>query len=590
MRKETMKRAIILMFDSLNRHMLPPYGDTVVNAPNFARLAHKAVTFDNFYAGSMPCIPARRELHSGRYNFLHRSWGPLEPFDDSMPQILKEHGVYTHLVSDHPHYWEDGGATYHERYSTWEFFRGQEGDPWKGDVGAYRASGGPRIKKQDAVNRAYTGVSETAHPQTKTMDAGMEFLEHNVDENDWMVQIEMFDPHEPFFVPEAYQKLYKDKDPNSTEDWPDYAKVIESDEVVRQVRLQYASLVSMCDHSLGRVLDFMDGHDMWDDTMLFVITDHGFLLGEHGWWAKSVQPWFNELVHLPMFLWDPRLKLSGLRRDALAQTIDIAPTLLEYFGLEPTADMQGRDLSEVLSDNRSIHQAALFGVHGGHVNITDGHYVYMRAACNESNQPLEEYTLMPTHMRSRFDVTELRHWEKSEPFTFTKGVSEMKIPAASIWMNPWRYGSLLFNLDEDPHELHPIDEPETELRLLKQMATLMHESDAPRSQFERMGIPYSGPITDKNLLVHSQMVRARQMATPLPREFSTITILNTPLNELEENFATRPIIEKLVPSWTHTELVTVSTNLTLLDAAKMGILPAEALSAVVESLQDDDEK
>lgn len=125
-------KAIMVMFDSLNRRMLPPYGGDWTHAPNFARLAERSVTYDNCYAGSMPCMPARREIHTGRHNFLHRSWGPLEPFDDSMPELLKQSGVYTHLVSDHPHYWEDGGATYHGRYNTWEFFRGQEGDPWKG--------------------------------------------------------------------------------------------------------------------------------------------------------------------------------------------------------------------------------------------------------------------------------------------------------------------------------------------------------------------------------------------------------------------------------------------------------------------------
>jgi arylsulfatase A-like enzyme len=96
-------KAIMLMFDSLNRHMLPPYGAQGVHAPNFTRLAERCVTFDNCYVGSMPCIPARRELHTGRYNFLHRSWGPLEPFDDSMPAILGRAGVYTHLTTDHQH-------------------------------------------------------------------------------------------------------------------------------------------------------------------------------------------------------------------------------------------------------------------------------------------------------------------------------------------------------------------------------------------------------------------------------------------------------------------------------------------------------
>ena len=121
-------KAIMVMFDSLNRHLLPPYGCGWVRAPNFARLAERTLTFDRCYVGSMPCMPARRELHTGRYNFLHRNWGPIEPFDDSTPELLQRHGVHTHLVSDHYHYWEDGGATYHNRYGTWEGVRGQEGD------------------------------------------------------------------------------------------------------------------------------------------------------------------------------------------------------------------------------------------------------------------------------------------------------------------------------------------------------------------------------------------------------------------------------------------------------------------------------
>ena len=71
--------SIMIMYDSLNRHLLEPYGCDWTKTPNFARLARRAVTFDNCWAGSLPCMPARRELHTGRYNFLHRSWGPLEP-------------------------------------------------------------------------------------------------------------------------------------------------------------------------------------------------------------------------------------------------------------------------------------------------------------------------------------------------------------------------------------------------------------------------------------------------------------------------------------------------------------------------------
>ena len=90
-------KAILILFDKLNRHMLPPYGSEWIHAPNFERLASHTVTFENAYVGSTPCMPTRRELHTGRHNVLHCICGPLEPFDDSMPEILKQNSVY----SDH---------------------------------------------------------------------------------------------------------------------------------------------------------------------------------------------------------------------------------------------------------------------------------------------------------------------------------------------------------------------------------------------------------------------------------------------------------------------------------------------------------
>jgi arylsulfatase A-like enzyme len=581
-------RAIILMFDSLNRHMLPAYADTFVEAPNFARLAAQAVTFDNFYAGSMPCMPARRELHTGRYNFLHRSWGPLEPFDESMPQILGEAGVHTHLASDHPHYWEDGGATYHTRYTTWEFFRGQEGDPWKGvvDAGVNCADGlHGRLKLQDVVNRGYMRT-EAEHSQTRTVDAGIHFLDTNVAADRWLLQIELFDPHEPFFAHAAYKALYPHSYSGPEFDWPGYQKVTEPDEQVAHARYEYAALVSMCDHSLGRVLNFMDKHDMWKDTLLIVNTDHGFLLGEHGWWAKSVQPWFNELVHLPMFVWDPRTAGRDTRRGALAQTIDIAPTVLRFFGLEPTPDMQGRDLAVVLDEDVSIREGALFGIHGGHVNVTDGRYVYMRAALDSSNGPLEEYTLMPTHMRSRFGVNELKAWQPAEPFTFTKSIRTMRMPVAATWMNSWNHGTLLFDLETDPGQEHPLIDDSVELRMLLLVAQLMHDNDAPRSQFERLGIPFDKEPGLEHLLVRAQALRAAATAEPLPplSELPAVDLLSTPIVALLQDTHARGVLERHTPGLVHTELVAAAAQLSLLDLARTAHISAVTLRGIAEDL------
>ena len=484
-------KAILVLFDTLNRHMLPPYGCEWTHAPNFERLAERTVTFENAYVGSMPCMPARRELHTGRYNFLHRSWGPLEPFDDSMPQILDENGVYTHLVSDHYHYWEDGGATYHNRYTTWENVRGQEGDPWKGQVAdpdipevlSYRAES--PLWRQDWVNRGYLDREEKM-PQAQTFAKGLEFIHTNAAEDDWFLQIETFDPHEPFFSQQQYKDLYPHDYDGLHFDWPDYAPVNQPPEAVEHLRLEYAALLSMCDHYMGKVLDAMDELNLWEDTLLIVTTDHGFLLGEHGWWSKVRPPFYNEVAHIPLFIWDPRTRLQGERRQALAQMIDIPATLLEYFGVARPTDMQGTPLGETIKSGAPTRETALFGSHGAQINITDGRYVYMRAPASVENSPLYNYTLMPTHMRNPFSVDELQDLELAEPFRFTKGCRTLKIDAKS-WWNGFEHGTRLYDLESDPGQEQPLQQPSVEKRLIRQMIEQMKWNDAPEEQFTRMG-------------------------------------------------------------------------------------------------------
>jgi len=587
-------RAIMVMFDSLNRHMLPPYGSDEIVAPNFSRLAERGITFDRFYAGSMPCMPARRELHTGRYNFLHRSWGPLEPFDDSMPELLGRRGIHTHLASDHPHYWEDGGATYHPRYTTWEFFRGQEGDPWKGRV--QPASGGGfkgALARQDAINRDYLRRQED-HPQTKTFDAGIEFIETNKDADDWFVQIECFDPHEPFFTYDEFRSLYPHEYDGDPFDWPPYARVTEDESKVEHARNEYKALVSMCDRSLGRVIDIMDEHQLWDDTLLLVNTDHGFLLGEHGWWAKSVQPWFDELVHIPAFLWDPRSGARGERREQLVQTIDIAPTMLEFFGAPIPPDMLGVPLvsGPAATDATdtpvatTAREGALFGIHGGHVNVTDGRYVYMRACATPDNAPLEEFTLMPTHMRFRFAPAEFDGVELAEPFSFTKGIPTLRLKGRAQ-INPYVFGTLLFDLEEDPGQRHPIDDPELELRMLRLLTALLHENDAPASQFQRLGIPEAGVPGPEHLLVAQQATLAALAAEPLPPldAFPVGALgLSTPIAELLAHPIARGVLTERLPQLTQSELVSMLGDTSLYQLAATVTVPSPVLHQVAGEL------
>tara|TARA_B100000029_G_scaffold505622_1_gene586614 strand:- start:21 stop:1484 length:1464 start_codon:yes stop_codon:yes gene_type:complete len=484
-------KAIMVMYDSLNRHMLPPYGCDWIDAPNFSRLSKKTVTFDNMYVGSMPCMPARREFHTGRYNFLHRAWGPLEPFDDSAISILRDAGIYTHLVSDHHWYWNDGGATYHQRYNTWENVRGQEHDRWKAEVcpperpapDSYHGN----WTRYNATNRTY--ITEESHtPQAQTFRGGLEFLKKNSGEDHWFLQIETFDPHEPFFTLQHWKDKYLHGWVSPHFDWPYYEKVTENPEMIEHIRYEYAALISQCDYYLGQVLDHMDTHNMWEDTMLIVNTDHGFLLGEHDWWAKCRMPFYNEIAHIPLFVWDPRAGCAGQRRSSLVQTIDLPATLLDYYGIKAPTDMIGQSLRGVINRKSATRDAALFGIFGGHVNITDGRYVYMRAAKNGTiNRPLYHYTQMPTHIDSLFSIEEMKTMTRHAGFSFTKGAPVMKIDASlKAWW--WEdFTTRLYDLDNDPSQETPIIEPKIEKRMIDMLVNLLEVNDAPTDQYQRLG-------------------------------------------------------------------------------------------------------
>ena len=171
-------KTIFLLMDSLNRHYLNSYGFDKVKTPNIDRLASRGIVFDSHYAGSLPCMPARRELMTGRLNFLETPWGPVEPWDTCMPVELREQkGTYCHMVTDHYHYFHSGGEAYHTLFDSWELERGQEGDRWHPLVKEPEV---PEFKGKNRraywVNREfYDREDETQYPTPRCFMRGMEW-------------------------------------------------------------------------------------------------------------------------------------------------------------------------------------------------------------------------------------------------------------------------------------------------------------------------------------------------------------------------------------------------------------------------------
>lgn len=498
-------KTVFVLFDSLNRKAMECYGSTQVKTPNFARFAERAVTFDTHYVCGLPCMPARRDLHTGRPSFLHRNWGPLEPFDNSFPEILRDNGVYSHIVTDHYHYFQDGGGTYHNRYSSWELVRGNGADHWRGivepDMERYRRT---YHRKQVRpfivdymVNRDFIrDEADFACPQV--FGHGLNFLGANRDAKNWFLQIESFDPHEPFFAPERFRRQYGPLYSGPVLDWPLYGVVDDSPEEIAEVRANYAALVTMCDEYFGRLLDFFDRNDMWRDTALVLTTDHGFLLGEHEWWGKNVMPVYDELARIPLMIYHPDFAGSGgERRSALTQTTDLMPTFLEMNGLPVPAEVHGRSLLPLLTGDLPIREAAIYGYFGAACNVTDGRYTYFRYPRAMSAENLYEYTLMPARMGRRFSIAELVDATLQPPFDFTKGVPVLKVkPLATSDNRPAVMEvrsfedtvTALYDTLADPAQASRLNAPAVEARLTSEMKRLFAEIDAPAEMYERLGL------------------------------------------------------------------------------------------------------
>jgi len=501
-------KAVFVLFDSLNRHVLGPYGGTRVPTPTFDRLAERSVTYDRHYVGSLPCMPARRDILSGRLSFLHRSWGPLEPFDNAFPELLHGAGVYSHLVTDHYHYWEDGGATYHNRYDSYEFIRGQEGDRWKAMVQppwerlreVYHerqfSNGRRRHYAQDIINRQFIKEEED-FPSVRCFREGLDFLKSNGKADQWFLQVETFDPHEPFYAPKRFKEAFSTQWSGPIRDWPRYERVDETPIECEELRANYYAVIALCDHLLGNVLDYFDQHNLWQDTALVVTTDHGFLLGEHDFWAKSRMHLYEEIVHIPLFVYDPRFSnQKGARCERLTQAIDLAPTFLDFFGAQLPREIDGIPLAASTHAEKDLREAAIFGYFGGAVNVTDGRFTYHRFPDDLENQELYQYTLMPTHMRQMFTPEEMSAASLSEGFSFSKGARLLKVPVTRrspmfYHVGPGgllEFGTRLYDLVNDPGQDNPIVDRKVEMRMLAAMKGLMVDNDAPAEAFARLGM------------------------------------------------------------------------------------------------------
>jgi arylsulfatase A-like enzyme len=359
---------------------------------------------------------------------------------------------------------------------------------------------------QNIINREFI-KEEKDFPSVQCFAHGFDFLERNRHADNWLLQIETFDPHEPFHAPARFKAPFDTGWNGPIRDWPRYGRVDELPAECEELRANYYAVVSMCDFLLGQLIDDFDRHGMWKDTALVVTTDHGFLLGEHDFWAKNRMNLYEEIVHIPLFVHDPRRPQPGVRCAALTQTIDLASTFLDLFGVAPPPEMEGHCLPAGACAERPLRTAALFGYFGGAVNITDGRYTYHRFPADLHAQEIFQYTVMPTHIRSPFLPDELARASLSDGFPFTKGAKVLKVPVIDRSPMYLNYGpgallendTRLYDLSTDPDQQRPIIDPAQEARLAMLMAQMMAANHAPPEAFRRLDLAEPSPVVEHEM-------------------------------------------------------------------------------------------
>ena len=302
-------------------------------------------------------MPARRDMLTGRLNFLHRSWGPLEPFDNAFPELLHQAGIYSHLITDHFHYFEDGGATYHTRYDSYEFVRGQEGDRWKAMVQPhwerlremYHES---QFSEQRRTYRTQNMINREFIREEKDFPS-VQCFEHGL-------RVPRPQPRGRRLAAAARDRSTR----TSRSTRPSASRrrstpagrarsatgraTAGSTNCRRSARscapttTRWWRSATTCSASCSTISTrtICGRTPRWSLT-----TDHGFLLGEHDFWAKNRMNLYEEIVHIPLFAHDPRAPARRrAHRRADADRSTSRRRFLDLFGVPVPVEMEGHSI------------------------------------------------------------------------------------------------------------------------------------------------------------------------------------------------------------------------------------------------------
>lgn len=501
---------ILILVDSLNKEALRTYNPhTVCQTPNLQAFARKSIVFDNHFIASLPCMPARREIFAGRKEFLWRPWGPLEVFDARLPREVQKQGFNTGIVTDHYHYWEETANGYIQAFMSSEFIRGHETDfqtlPGDGPVPAW-VEKMSEFRSPYHMRQYWENVKDFRDERdffpAKTFSAAADWLERYSDRGPFFLQVESFDVHEPFHVPEPYASMYTDGIPGTVDDyniWPPYQVYADLDAFMAQttpdelafLRAQYHGKTTMVDKWLGVLLDKIGEKSLWEETLVIFTTDHGHDLGERGAFGKQY-PHYDSHANIPMIVWDPRSRGEDRRVGALTQTVDIFSTVIEAAGGTPPAETRhSRSFLPLLDDGAVTRDSIVYGTFGQGVCISDGEWTLFKSPLE--GKPLFSYSTMITRPLLVDNPVDGRVGRPpAEPVDQAKFDPTIPYPLwkLPITVDPRTHEDFLFNRREDPGQRTNLwdREPRERDRMLSLLRASLDNEGCPPEQLDRLGL------------------------------------------------------------------------------------------------------
>ena len=384
-----MMNVLWIMADQMRGDCAGFMAHPVVRTPNLDALAARSVVFENAFAQSPICTPSRVCYFTGRYVHAHGAWWngvPMSRGRALLPEIIRRSRYHTGLIGKLHFFPQDCDYGFdcrelHEEHlprelSAYHRFLERRTPPSKPPAActewAHRAAG---------VGLCH--MDETIEETRWAADGACAFLKEQT-EQPFFLHVSFIRPHSPYNPLPRFARLYEDADiaaPSFSREEYDHTPprvranadshgwhTLGPEDFVA-IRRNYYALCSQVDENVGRILSCLEERGLADSTIVVFAADHGDFVGEHGWLGKC-HLWDGSL-HVPLVIYDPRLKDCPLRYPGLVETIDVMPTLLELLDIPVPPTIQGKSLVHVMENSERLHRDAVFAefasysVHGG---------------------------------------------------------------------------------------------------------------------------------------------------------------------------------------------------------------------------------